>query len=108
MLETLVALAEPNRLRIVEALRAKPHSVGELSDRFGIRQPQVSKHLNTLKAAGLVAVRAEAQRRIYALEPKPFQELDRWLESYRTLWAERYSSLGEVIQEIQRKKRGTK
>jgi len=51
-----------------------------------LRQPQVSKHLRVLSAAGLVDVRVDAQRRIYALRPAPLQELEVWLEKYRRLW----------------------
>ena len=50
---TLTALAEPNRLRIVELLRDKPRPVGEIAKRLRLRQPQVSKHLRVLSDAGV-------------------------------------------------------
>src|SRR5207302_212175 len=67
MQEILSALAEPNRRQIVELLRRKPRAVGEIADRLGLRQPQVSKHLRVLSEAGLVQVRPLAQQRIYRL-----------------------------------------
>ena len=70
---TLSALAEPNRLRIVELLRDKPRSVNEIATRLALRQPQVSKHLRVLNSAGLVRARPVAQQRIYQLQPKPFR-----------------------------------
>lgn len=42
---TFAALGEPSRFRIVELLRVRPFSVGDIADKLGIRQPQVSKHL---------------------------------------------------------------
>src|SRR3982074_91243 len=85
MLETLKALAEPNRFQIVELLRDGPRPVGDMLPRLHLRQPQVSKHLQVLSAAGLVDVRVDAQRRIYALRPEPLQELEVWLERDRRL-----------------------
>src|SRR5438132_11835495 len=84
MMETFRSLAEPNRFQIVELLLDGPRPVGDLVDRLGLRQPQVSKHLRVLSDAGLVDVRVDAQRRIYALRPAPFQELEVWLERYRS------------------------
>ena len=97
---TLSALAEPNRLRIVELLREKPHSVGEISTRLKLRQPQVSKHMRVLSQAGLVRVRPVAQQRIYQLQPQPFQELDTWLNTFRRVWEKRLDAMGEVLEEL--------
>src|SRR5258708_8501817 len=79
MIETFQALAEPNRFQIVELLLEGPRPVGDMVHRLRLRQPQVSKHLRVLSDAGLVDVRVDAQRRIYALRPEPPQELDLWL-----------------------------
>jgi DNA-binding PadR family transcriptional regulator len=46
----------------------------------------VSKHLRVLRDACFVEVRADAQRRLYRISPKPLEELDDWLEPYRQLW----------------------
>jgi uncharacterized protein YndB with AHSA1/START domain len=74
----LVALAEPNRLRIVELLHDAPRPVGEIAAGLGLRQPQVTKHLQTLERAGLVRAHALGQRRVYALRRAPLAELERW------------------------------
>ena len=57
----LAALAEPNRLRIVGLLGAAPRSVGEIAAALRLRQPQVTKHLQTLERAGVVPVSSQAQ-----------------------------------------------
>jgi DNA-binding transcriptional ArsR family regulator len=108
MLETLQALAEPNRFHIVELLRDGPRPVGDMVHRLGLRQPQVSKHLRVLSDAGLVDVRVDAQRRIYALRPAPLKELEVWIESYRRIWEGNFQRLDGVLQELKakEKKRG--
>jgi DNA-binding transcriptional ArsR family regulator len=97
------ALSEPNRLRIVELLRGGPLTVGELTLRLKLRQPQVSKHLHVLHKSGIVEVQAEANRRIYKLRPDPFQGLHEWLESYRSIWEEKFDRLDSYLQELQTK-----
>ncbi|MFP5115972.1 ArsR/SmtB family transcription factor [Bacillaceae bacterium C204] len=103
MKTTLNALAEPNRLHIVELLRDGPLTVGEIADRLGLNQPQASKHLRVLSNAGLVEVNAISNRRIYKLRAEPFKELDSWLESYRNIWNERFDRLDDYLQDLQRK-----
>jgi DNA-binding transcriptional ArsR family regulator len=93
MIDTLTALAEPNRFAIVELLRDGPRSVNEIVASLELRQPLVSKHLKALSSAGIVAVRPQAQRRIYALERDRFDELDGWLDSFAELWANRLDRL---------------
>jgi DNA-binding transcriptional ArsR family regulator len=102
---TLSALAEPNRLRIVELLRDNPYPVGEIAKQLVLRQPQVSKHLRILSDAGLVKVRPVAQQRIYQLQPKPFEELDSWLETFRRIWETRLDTLDEYMQELKEKQK---
>src|ERR1700737_970733 len=100
MIATLRALAEPNRFQIVELLRDGPRPVGDMVTRLGLRQPQVSKHLRVLSDAGLVDVRVDAQRRIYALRPAALQELEVWLERYRALWEARFQRLDGLLEEL--------
>lgn len=100
MLETFAALADANRLKIFEALRSGAQPVGELADRLKLRQPQVSKHLAVLKAAGLVGVEPVAQRRLYHIRPEGLQHLDSWLDGYRKFWAQRFSQLDCALADI--------
>src|SRR3979490_718981 len=97
MMATLRALAEPSRFQIVELLRDGPRPVGDMVDRLHLRQPQVSKHLRVLSDAGLVDVRVDAQRRIYALRPAPLQELEAWLDRYRRIWESNFQRPDAVV-----------
>lgn len=100
---TFSALAEPNRLHIVELLRDKPRSVNQIVDRLHLNQPQVSKHLKVLADAGLVEVRPQANKRVYELSPKRFQEIDQWVERYRKLWEEKFDRLDVLLREEKKK-----
>lgn len=101
MIATFTALAEPNRLRIVELLHAGPLAVGTIGDTLGLNQPQVSKHLRVLKEARLVDVKPQAQQRLYELRPEPMREMNAWLQRYRDLWEERLTQLDRLLQEMQ-------
>lgn len=84
---TFTALAEPNRLKIIELLREKPRSVNEIALLLQLRQPQVSKHLRALAAADIVTVQPVAQQRIYALKAEPFLHIENWASSFQKQWA---------------------
>jgi DNA-binding transcriptional ArsR family regulator len=66
-------------------------------EQLGLRQPQVSKHLRVLSEAGLVDVRIDAQRRIYALRPAPLRELEVWLERYKRIWEGNFQRLDALL-----------
>jgi len=100
MLDTFRALSEPNRLDIVELLLDGPRPVGDLVAQLGLRQPQVSKHLRVLSDAGLVDMRIDAQRRIYALRPAALQQLQEWIERYRRIWECNYQRLDALLVEL--------
>lgn len=92
------ALADPTRRRIVEALRAGEQPVGDLVARARVHQSGVSRHLRILSEAGFVRVRPDGQRRLYALQPGPFQQLERWLAGYRQLWEARLDRFGAALE----------
>ncbi|MGW5361496.1 metalloregulator ArsR/SmtB family transcription factor [Actinopolymorpha pittospori] len=71
----LTALADPARWRLVSLLSQRPRSVGVLAQLAEARQPQTTKHLQTLERAGLVTSQRTGQRRIYALRATPLRDL---------------------------------
>jgi DNA-binding transcriptional ArsR family regulator len=101
------ALMETNRLHIVELLRDGPLTVGEITERLGLQQPQVSKHLKVLSEADIVEVQPQANRRIYKLRREPFEELETWLQSFRRLWEERFDRLDNYLLEVQASEQDT-
>lgn len=71
----LAALADPARWKLVGLLAEQPRSVGVLAQLAAARQPQTTKHLQTLERAGVVTSQRTGQRRVYALRPGPLREL---------------------------------
>jgi DNA-binding transcriptional ArsR family regulator len=92
-------LADPTRRRIVEALRDGEQQVNDIVRQAGIHQSGVSRHLRILHDAGFVSVRPSGQRRLYALRPEPFRELETWLAGYRRLWEARLDRFGAALEE---------
>ncbi len=90
-------LAEPHRRQILDMLSNGERPVGELVADLDLSQPAVSKHLRVLREAGLVAVRADAQRRLYRVCPEPLLALDEWLAPYRRSWEGHLDELGRQL-----------
>jgi len=88
VVQGFAALADPTRRRIVEMLAVRELRAGEIARRFDMTAPAVSQHLKLLRDAGLVHVRRDAQRRIYALDARGLAELDEWLGRFRRFWSE--------------------
>lgn len=94
-------VADPTRRQILDLLRQRERSVGELVTCLGLSQPGVSKHLRTLRETGLVRVRRDAQRRWYQLRAEPLAEIDAWLQPYREFWAGRLDALEHLLDQEQ-------
>lgn len=92
-MQTLAAIADPTRRRIVELLAVRDRTAGELVKEFDMTAPAISQHLKVLREAGLVSVRAEGQTRIQMINPDGFQELDDWLNRTRAFWSRRLDAL---------------
>ena len=97
---TFAALADPTRRAILARLASGQATVMELAEPFEMSQPAISKHLNVLERAGLIARGRDAQRRPCRLEAKPLAGANRWLEQYpaavgRTLPAARRPARGD-------------
>lgn len=98
-MQAFTALSDPTRLRIVELLAEREYAAGDLVERFDLSQPAVSQHLRILREAGLVRVRRDAQRRMYALEPRGLAEIDEWLSRYRRFWSTHLNALERALTE---------
>jgi DNA-binding transcriptional ArsR family regulator len=102
MADVFEILGDPTRRRLVEALRMGERSVTELVEIMDISQPGVSRQLAILEEARFVRVRPDGRRRLYALRPEPFRELDDWTRRYRDLWEAR---LDRFAAELDRRKK---
>jgi DNA-binding transcriptional ArsR family regulator len=91
------ALADPARLRIVEAMRAGECAVGDIVERMDIHQSGVSRHLRILAEAGIVQMRPDGQKRLYALRPEAFEQIEAWVAGYRRHWEARLDRFGAAL-----------
>lgn len=98
-MNTLAALADPTRQRIVEMLAKGPLSSGDIAKQFDITAPAVSQHLKTLRAAKLVRARVDAQRRIYELDADGIDELTEWISKVRSFWSGKLDNLEKRLRE---------
>jgi DNA-binding transcriptional ArsR family regulator len=87
------ALGDPTRRRIVEMLATRELPAGEIARHFDMTPPAVSQHLRLLREAGLIRVRRDAQRRIYAIDARGLAELDAWIARFRRFWGGRLDAL---------------
>jgi len=92
-MDTFTVVADPTRRRILEQLREREHTVGELVGALGLNQPTVSKHLRVLRDARLVSSAVDAQRRRYQIDAEGFREIDEWIDAFRKLWSTRLDAL---------------
>ena len=100
-MHALDILGDPVRRRILELLATGEHPAGAVVDaisaEFGISQPAVSQHLRVLRESGFATVRPEGTRRMYAVEPTPLREVDRWLDQFLQYWSFRLDALGTEL-----------
>jgi DNA-binding transcriptional ArsR family regulator len=86
-MDVFEAIAEPNRRVLLDTLAAGDRTAGELVAALpDLTQPSVSRHLRILREVGLVEVRPDAQRRIYALRADGLVAIDSWIDRYRQFW----------------------
>jgi DNA-binding transcriptional ArsR family regulator len=108
MESTFAIIAEPNRRAILSLLATSERSVGDIEKQLRLSQPSVSKHLRVLREAGFVESRADAQRRLYRIRPKPLLEVDAWLAPFRRFWSVHVDALErhlDRMNQVPRRKR---
>jgi len=80
--DVFAVIAEATRRDILVSLRSGDKAVGELVEELDASQPTISKHLKVLREADLVTMRAQGQKRYYALNPQPLIGIANWLETF--------------------------
>lgn len=98
------AIADPTRRAILDALRQRERSAGDIAALFPVSRPAVSRHLRVLRKAGLVRERRVAQSRVYSLHPAPLRQVERWLQHYRMFWAARLHDLKHYVESQETKR----
>jgi DNA-binding transcriptional ArsR family regulator len=95
------AVAEASRRELLDAIGDGEVTVGELVDRLGLSQPQVSKHLGVLRAVGLVLVRVDGRHRWYRVNGPELQPIHDWVRHFERTWNARLDRLDDLLAELQ-------
>ena len=99
--ETLLALADPTRRRVIDLLRRKPQRAGDLAEALSISAPRLSRHLRVLRKSGLVedcGVEHDARVSLYRLRPERFAALRSWLDHVEAFWASELSAFKDHVE----------
>jgi DNA-binding transcriptional ArsR family regulator len=72
--ETFKALADPTRREILQLLRQRDMTAGEIADRFDLARPTLSGHFNVLKAAGLIVAERNRNTIVYSVNTSAFED----------------------------------
>ena len=105
MQTAIQALAEPRRREILELVRERELTAGEIASGFDVSRPAISQHLGVLKEAGLVTERRDGTRRFYRARPEGLKELREFLEGF---WTFSLQQLKREAEAEQRRKRGSR
>ena len=95
------AVAEASRRQLLDALGTGEATVGDLVDRLGLSQPQVSKHLAVLRQVGLVLVRKDGRHRWYRVNGPALQPIHDWVRTFERTWNIRLDRLDDLLVELQ-------
>jgi DNA-binding transcriptional ArsR family regulator len=111
-MHALDILGDPVRRRILELLAGGEQTSGAVVEvvnhEFGISQSAVSQHLKVLREAGFASVRVDGNRRLYAVDSRPLQAVDTWLDQFRHFWQHKLDALDTEIARGKRERRRAK
>jgi ArsR family transcriptional regulator len=83
MSDMFQALSDPTRRKILNLLKDRDMTAGEITEHFSISKPSISHHLGILKNAGLVENEKKGQNIIYSFNATVFQELVEWVYDFK-------------------------
>lgn len=96
-MQSLEAIADPTRRRIVEMLAERDCAVGEIVEKFAMTGPAISQHLKVLREAGLITTRTVGQTRIQSLNPAGMAEIGAWFSRTMHFWNQRLDALEAAL-----------
>ncbi len=96
-----MALADPTRRAMLQALSHGDRTLTELASPFSISVPAVTKHLRILERAGLISRSRQAQRKPCSLQAQPLKEAAAWIDQYRAEWEARLDRLDAFVTSLQ-------
>ncbi len=107
---TLCALADRNRLAVIDLLKEEPHRAGEIAVALRLTPPALSRHLRVLRRSGLIheqGVEEDARVRIYGLRKQPFDQLRGWLGEVESFWTGELAAFRDHVERSKTRRRGS-
>lgn len=102
------ALADSTRRAVIRALLRKPLRAGELAERVAMSPPALSRHLRTLRQAGLITeagMDGDARVRVYRVDLNAFAPVRNWIDQVEDLWHEQLQAFKEHAERTRRPKK---
>jgi DNA-binding transcriptional ArsR family regulator len=98
------AVGDASRRQLLEAIGTGEVTVGDLVERLGLTQPQVSKHLGVLRAVSLVLVRSDGRHRWYRVNGPALKPIHDWVRPFERTWNTRLDRLDDLLAELKTEK----
>ena len=103
------AIADPTRRQIINLIAFQSLNLNSIAEKFDISRPAISQHIKILTECGLLVIRKQGRERYCQAQLQQFSEVSAWIEQYRQLWEEKFSSLDALLERMQQpQKRKTK
>jgi DNA-binding transcriptional ArsR family regulator len=93
-----VALADPTRRRILTLISDRERCVGDLVEHFDMSQPAISQHLKVLRSSGIVRVRKDGRRRMYAVDFRRLKRVHDWVSQFEAFWERKMDDLEAYLE----------
>lgn len=98
----LTAIGDPTRQAMLQRLRRRPMSVGELAEGLPVTRPAVSQHLKILRQARLVTERRQGTRHYFNLNPEALLELRGYIDK---MWEDALAAFSRYVAEQKRRRK---
>jgi DNA-binding transcriptional ArsR family regulator len=98
------AIADPTRRDIINLIAYEPLNLNSIADNFKVSRPAISQHIKILIECGLIEIKKQGRERYCEAKLGQLNEVSQWIEQYRKLWAERFDSLDDLLEEMKGKK----
>ena len=97
--EVLVALADPTRRRLLDALSARPQTTATaLAEKLPVTRQAIVKHLVVLEDAGLVEARKQGREVQFSVRPERLESTARWMHGVAAAWDKRLDAIKRLAE----------
>src|SRR5882672_11013026 len=99
------AIADPTRREIINLIAYQSLNLNSIAENFEVSRPAISQHIKILTECGLIVIKKKGRERYCEARLQQLNEVSDWVEQYRKLWAQRFNSLDNLLNELQTKRK---